>query len=384
MTHEAQPRRPVRSLVERTRDLYLQRQANLWKQDSVLVATTANITLSGRQTVDGVALISGDRVLVKNQTLAQYNGIYECRDYAWFLTTDSDHSDKLQAGTTVYVRRGSTNANTVWRLTTEGVTIDQFGGATPVTSQVWVDYSAYDRARANHTGTQTASTISDFNTAVRTNRLDQMATPTSTVQMGGQFVSNVGTPFFGTDAANKTYADSLVATSALKYYRFAQSSGNPIATVVSTNTLTQLVSIATPAALAGDELVFYLAGDHLNNAASGNQTFALNMTIGGTTMFNLTTAAQGAGSARGKWVLVVHTKVEAIGGAPVIITSGYMHVFATNNAANWGSPGTFAGMLRASVDLTSASTLVLNVTPSINNSLLDWRLLDYSAHRVRT
>lgn len=41
--------------------------------------------------------------------------------------------------------------------------------------------STNDRARANHTGTQTASTISDFNTAVRTNRLDQMANPTGPV-----------------------------------------------------------------------------------------------------------------------------------------------------------------------------------------------------------
>ena len=36
-------------------------------------------------------------------------------------------------------------------------------------------------ARANHTGTQTAATISEFNTAVRTNRLDQMAAPTVAV-----------------------------------------------------------------------------------------------------------------------------------------------------------------------------------------------------------
>src|SRR5262245_22528705 len=41
-------------------------------------------------------------------------------------------------------------------------------------------------ARANHTGTQTASTISDFNTAVRTNRLDQMAAPTAALDLNGQ------------------------------------------------------------------------------------------------------------------------------------------------------------------------------------------------------
>jgi len=43
---------------------------------SVRVATTADITLSGTQTIDGVAVIAGDRVLVKNQNTATENGIY--------------------------------------------------------------------------------------------------------------------------------------------------------------------------------------------------------------------------------------------------------------------------------------------------------------------
>ena len=65
-------------------------------------------------------------------------------------------------------------------------------------------------ARANHTGTQTASTISDFDTQVRTSRLDQMAAPTAAVSMGSQKIASVGTPTAGTDAANKTYVDTAV------------------------------------------------------------------------------------------------------------------------------------------------------------------------------
>lgn len=64
-------------------------------------------------------------------------------------------------------------------------------------------------ARANHTGTQLAATISDFNTAVRTNRLDQMAVPTATVSLGGQFLTNVATPVNPGDAVTKSYADAL-------------------------------------------------------------------------------------------------------------------------------------------------------------------------------
>ena len=67
-------------------------------------------------------------------------------------------------------------------------------------------------ARANHTGTQTAATISDFNTAVRTNRLDQMAAPTAAVSMNSQKITNLATPTAGTDAANKQYVDDTVAS----------------------------------------------------------------------------------------------------------------------------------------------------------------------------
>jgi hypothetical protein len=63
--------------------------------------------------------------------------------------------------------------------------------------------------RANHTGTQAASTISDFNTAVRTNRLDQMAAPTTAVGMGSQRITGLGAPSASTDAATKAYVDSV-------------------------------------------------------------------------------------------------------------------------------------------------------------------------------
>jgi len=49
-----------------------------------------------------------------------------------------------------------------------------------------------DRARANHTGTQLASTISDFDTQVQTSRLDQMAAPTAAVLFNGQNATNIG------------------------------------------------------------------------------------------------------------------------------------------------------------------------------------------------
>ena len=66
-------------------------------------------------------------------------------------------------------------------------------------------------ARANHTGTQTASTISNFDTQVRTSRLDQMAAPTSAVSANSQNITNLATPSVSTDAATKGYVDTEIS-----------------------------------------------------------------------------------------------------------------------------------------------------------------------------
>ena len=66
-------------------------------------------------------------------------------------------------------------------------------------------------ARANHTGTQAASTISDFDTQVRTSRLDQMAAPTGSVSLNSQKITSLATPTVNTDAATKLYVDTKVA-----------------------------------------------------------------------------------------------------------------------------------------------------------------------------
>lgn len=60
-------------------------------------------------------------------------------------------------------------------------------------------------ARANHTGTQTASTISDFDTQVRTNRLDQMTAPTASVSMNSQKITSLADPTNSGDAVTLNY-----------------------------------------------------------------------------------------------------------------------------------------------------------------------------------
>lgn len=109
-------------------------------KDSVLVATTANITLSGTQTIDGVAVTVGARVLVKNQTIPAQNGIYTVASGTWTRVSDADTWDEL-VSVFVFVERGTLNADTGWVCTadqggtlgTTAVSWTQFAGAGVIT-----------------------------------------------------------------------------------------------------------------------------------------------------------------------------------------------------------------------------------------------------------
>ena len=104
---------------------------------SVRVATTANITLSGTQTIDGVAVIAGDRVLVKNQSTGSQNGIYVVAAGAWSRAADADTSAEVTSGLFTFVSEGTVNASSGWVLTTPdpitlgttSLTFTQFSGA---------------------------------------------------------------------------------------------------------------------------------------------------------------------------------------------------------------------------------------------------------------
>ncbi|MEV0996860.1 hypothetical protein [Nonomuraea sp. NPDC050202] len=89
--------------------------AGISVKPAVRVATTANITLSGLQTIDGVSVQAGDRVLVKNQTTATQNGLYTAASGAWARTADA-----LNPNTFVFVSEGTTLAETGWAISTNG------------------------------------------------------------------------------------------------------------------------------------------------------------------------------------------------------------------------------------------------------------------------
>jgi hypothetical protein len=99
------------------------RSAGLDPKASVRAATTANITLSNTQTVDGVALAVGNRVLVKDQTTASQNGIYIVASGAWTRSSDMDEPAEMSSGVFFFVEEGTANADAGFVITTDGGTI---------------------------------------------------------------------------------------------------------------------------------------------------------------------------------------------------------------------------------------------------------------------
>lgn len=85
-------------------------------KEEVVAATTQNISLYGLQTIDGVAIQHGNRVLVKNQTDKKQNGIYTAiANASWVRSSDANENSEISFAV-VYVELGNTNKGTGWRV----------------------------------------------------------------------------------------------------------------------------------------------------------------------------------------------------------------------------------------------------------------------------
>jgi len=80
-------------------------------------ATTANITLYGEQTIDGIALVEGDRCFVRLQTATAENGIYNVMRGAWVRATDFNNGYEITYGTQIFVQYGTTLHDTWFSVT---------------------------------------------------------------------------------------------------------------------------------------------------------------------------------------------------------------------------------------------------------------------------
>lgn len=105
-----------------------------WK-NSVVVASTANLDLNGTETIDGIAVVAGQRVLVKNQTTGSQNGIYVVAAGAWARAADAV-APNVNTNNMVTVERGVIGAGKMFRLATVGNII------VGTTTQTWSEFTS--------------------------------------------------------------------------------------------------------------------------------------------------------------------------------------------------------------------------------------------------
>lgn len=164
---------------------------------SVICATTANITLSGTQTIDGVAVVAGNRVLVKNQTTTNQNGIYVVAAGSWTRATDMDAWTEVP-GAFCFVEQGSTYADTGWACTADA------GGTLGTTAITWAQFSGAGTYIAGNGLTLTGSTFDVVGTT------DRISVAADSIDISANYVGQTSITTLGT-VATGTWSATTIA-----------------------------------------------------------------------------------------------------------------------------------------------------------------------------
>ena len=324
-----------------------------WKQP-VVCGTTANITLSGLQTIDGVTTVAGDRILVKSQTAPAQNGIYLASATAWSRAPDADTWDELISAI-CFVESGSTLAGSAWYCTIQpGGTI----GTTPIT---WSNFSVAATYTAGTGLTLTDYVFSITNTGVTAAAYGSASkTLTATVNAQGQL-----TVLAATDIAIANTQVSGLGTMS------TQSASSVAITGGSINGTT----IGATTAAAVNATTFTGAGTGLTGTATS-------LSIGGNaaTATSATTATNLAGGATGS------VPYQTASGATTFLAAG-TDGFVLRLAAGvptWGTDYTgtvtsvsgtgtvsgisLSGTVTSTGNLTLGGTLDLSAPPAIGGT----------------
>ena len=294
---------------------------------SCVAATTVNITLSGTQTIDGVALIAGDRCLVKNQTAPADNGIYVVSATAWTRSLDMDVWAEVP-GAFTFIEQGTTWADTGWVCTSNA------GGTIGVTAITWVQFAGVGTYTAGTGLTLTGTQFSITNTAVTAGSYGSATqVGTFTVNAQGQL----------TLAGNTTVTPAVGSITGL---------GTGVATALAVNT--------------GTAGAFVVNGGVLGTPSSGTVTnltgtasININGTVGATTP---TTGAFTTISATG-----VITSTVATGTAPFTVAS--TTAVANLTSTNAVNVGVTANSTNATNYLTFVSATSGNLPELVNSSI---------------
>lgn len=295
---------------------------------TVLVATTANITLSGVQTIDGIALVAGNRVLVKDQTNAAENGIYVVADPgAWSRAKDAD-GDLEIAGSFVNVQAGTANGGKQYATTFKAT--DVVGA----TNMSWISLEPLPSQTNNSDKYLTTNGSVASWTAPATKKV-YVATTANLTSLSGLATTIDG--ILINSAGTRVLVKNQTTTADNGIY------------VVASGSWTRANDAATAADIAGS--IVTVAAGSTNGGTQYVTTFKSTDTLGVTAMaWNpVVTGTISSG--------VTTFKTSLSGLTPSTDTSGAVTLAGTLGIANGGTGATTAAAARTNLGITSMGTV---------------------------
>ncbi|CDX21459.1 conserved hypothetical protein [Mesorhizobium plurifarium] len=259
------------------------------EREPVRLATTANITLYGLQTIDSVLTEVGDRVLVKDQADQTQNGIYTASEGQWLRAADARTARTMQKGTTVHVQEGAVSADRVYAFET----LDPVIGADPIVLSFYLSQDTLGDAvdAANAAAASAAAALTSKNAAATsaTNAAGSATAAAGSATAASTSATNAATS--ATNAGNSATAASGSAStaagsatsagtsaSAAAGSASAASSSATAASGSATNAATSATNAAASAVAAANAAAAlgYTFSTSIADADPGNGTLRLN------------------------------------------------------------------------------------------------------------
>jgi len=333
-------------------------------------ATTANITLSGEQTIDTFAT-SATRVLVKNQTISSQNGIYISDSGAWTRASDYNTAAEVVQGTSTFILDGSVNMNKLYVMNEATVTTL---GTDPITFTAISALSSYNFFTGT-SGTDFAVSLAGndvtFNlpTASATNRGAVSTTDWSTFNakagVSGSTLANSIAKFSNTTGTVQESGISIIASGADRVINLPTTG---LLTIRGTNgsvpgALTLQAGNSTSASVAGAALT--LSGGGVTVTSASNLATAGDVLIQGGDMNSTSGQGHSAGTV-------------TIKGGDLIPSAGLSYYGATITVDGGTASADGSISITSNEFYVSAQTVSMRSTQPFelySNNGDDWRIL---------